>query len=106
MADSSGNARNGTAVSATWASTGRYGSAISFNGSSTRVTSSAPVSLGSAFTLMSWVLNPAASGYETVAAIGTSRDLYLYNGTLWFMTAPATGAWARWSRLGAGCTWP
>ena len=84
VADSSGNARNGTAVSATWANAGRYGSAISFNGSSTRVTSSAPVSLGSAFTLMTWVLNPAASGYETVAAIGTSRDLYLYNGTLWF----------------------
>src|SRR5207342_2584159 len=58
VGDSSGNARNGAAVGTTWASAGRYGSALSFNGSSSRVTSSAPVSLGSAFTLMTWVLNP------------------------------------------------
>ena len=84
VADLSGNARNGTAVSPTWVSPGRYGSAISFNGTSTRVTSSAPITLGPAFTMMTWVLNPAANGYETVAAIGSSRDLYLYDGSLWF----------------------
>ena len=38
VADSSGNGNNGTVANATWTATGKFGQALVFNGTSTRVT--------------------------------------------------------------------
>ena len=62
-ADSSGNANTGTLTNATWSATGKFGKAVSFNGSNAWVTiaDSASLDLPSAMTLEAWV-NPAALG--------------------------------------------
>ena len=38
VADASGNGNNGTVANTTWAAAGKYGKALSFNGTSARVT--------------------------------------------------------------------
>ena len=38
VADASGNGNNGTVANATWTTGGKYGNALSFNGTSSRVT--------------------------------------------------------------------
>ena len=38
VADASGNGNTGTIANATWATTGKYGKALPFNGTSARVT--------------------------------------------------------------------
>jgi len=81
--DASGNGNHGTIAGATWTSQGRYGSALSFDGVSSRVTAS-NVALGAAFTIMAWVQNPTNAAYETVVTVGTDRDLYLRNGVITF----------------------
>ncbi len=58
--DSSGNSNNGTLANGTWSASGKFGSAIQFNGSTTWVTvpDSASLDLTSGMTLEAWV-NPA-----------------------------------------------
>jgi hypothetical protein len=68
--DSSGNGNTGTITAATWSPQGgRYGGALSFNGTSAvvRVPSSASLNLATAMTLSAWI-RPAASqsGWRTV----------------------------------------
>ena len=57
MADSSGNGNTGMVSGATWAAAGKYGSALSFNGSRARVNipNSASLQLSSGMTLEAWV---------------------------------------------------
>jgi hypothetical protein len=85
VADASGNANNGTAANATWAA-GKFGSALSFNGTSSRVIvpDSNTLDLTRASTLEAWVLPAALSGWATVAlkerAGGMIYSLYANNG--------------------------
>jgi outer membrane biosynthesis protein TonB len=62
--DASGNNNNGTISSAAWSTGGRFGSAISFNGSSSIVTipDSASLHLSKAVTLEAWISPTSASG--------------------------------------------
>ncbi|MGY4768421.1 PQQ-dependent sugar dehydrogenase [Kribbella sp. CWNU-51] len=68
--DSSGSGNNGTlsGAGATWTTAGKYGAALSFNGSSGNVTvpHSASISLNSSYTLEAWVNPTALSNYETI----------------------------------------
>ncbi|GAA4256769.1 hypothetical protein GCM10022255_070920 [Dactylosporangium darangshiense] len=67
-ADSSGNANTGTVTGATWAA-GKYGGALSFNGTSdmVRVPASATLNPSTGLTLAAWVQPTAAQqGWRTV----------------------------------------
>jgi chitodextrinase len=57
LTDLSGNGNNGTISGATWTVSGKYGNALSFNGTNARVTvnNSASLRLTSAMTLEAWV---------------------------------------------------
>ena len=61
--DSSGTGNSGTLTNTTWSSTGKYGGALSFNGSSSWVTvaDNASLDLTNGMTLEGWV-NPSATG--------------------------------------------
>ena len=88
VADRSTNNTAATATSPNWTASGRFGSAIVFNGSTTRVRSNANVALTAAFTLEAWVFN-TGDGFESIATVGSTRDLYLSDGTLTFYTGAA-----------------
>src|SRR5262249_17298208 len=66
-ADASGSGNNGTISGATWAATGRFGKALSFDGASNWVTvaDSASLDLSSGMTLEGWVRPAAVSGWRT-----------------------------------------
>ncbi len=68
--DSSGNGNHGTlsGAGATWDANGKYGGALSLNGSSGNVTvpSAASLNLASSYTLEAWVKPTALSGYQTI----------------------------------------
>ena len=68
-ADTSGNANTGTLSSATWSTSGKFGKALSFNGTSARVNvnDSNSLDLTTAMTLEAWV-NPASasSAFRTI----------------------------------------
>jgi concanavalin A-like lectin/glucanase superfamily protein len=88
IADSSGNNLNGTATSTTWTTAGRYGNALSFNGTSSYVNLGNPVAL-QATGSMSWTAwvkatsTPADDGQIVARSGGTSG---------WqFKTSPDTG---------------
>jgi glucose/arabinose dehydrogenase/PKD repeat protein len=63
VTDSSSNGNNGSIANGTWSTAGKYGNALSFNGSSTLVTVPAAPSLNltTGMTLEAWV-NPSAIG--------------------------------------------
>ncbi len=63
-ADASGNGNTGTITGATWTAQGRYGNALSFNGTSNvvRVPSSASLNLTTGMTLSAWIRPTAAPG--------------------------------------------
>jgi hypothetical protein len=63
VADASGNGNTGTITGATWSAAGKYGNALSFNGTNNFVTvnESASLDLTGAMTLEAWV-NPSALG--------------------------------------------
>jgi hypothetical protein len=63
VTDRSGSGNNGTTANTAWSAAGKYGGALSFNGTSSWVTvaDSASLDLTSALTLEAWV-NPAALG--------------------------------------------
>src|SRR5262249_50428468 len=79
-ADASGNDNNGTINGATWTSDGRYGSALSFNGSSNtvRLPASPSLNLSNAMTLSAWIKPAAAqSGWRTI--LQRQVDTYFLN---------------------------
>ena len=61
--DSSGKANNGTLTNTTWSNSGKYGGALSFNGTSSYVTvaDNSTLDLTNGMTLEGWV-NPTATG--------------------------------------------
>ena len=69
-ADQSGNGNNGTLTNATWAgaSAGKFGNALSFNGTnaSVSVPNSASLALTTGMTLEAWVKPTALNSYNTI----------------------------------------
>jgi Concanavalin A-like lectin/glucanases superfamily/Domain of unknown function (DUF1929)/Bacterial Ig domain len=82
--DASGTGNNGTISGATWTSSGRFGSALSFNGTSNWVTvGDAPtLDLTTAFTLEAWVYPSSLAGWRTVILKEATNTLAyaLYSG--------------------------
>ncbi|MEV3978275.1 LamG-like jellyroll fold domain-containing protein [Nonomuraea sp. NPDC049758] len=76
VADSSGAGNNGTATAATWVA-GKYGQALSFNGTSSWVTvaDSASLHLTDAMTLEAWVRPSSMDGWRTVLMKEFGADL-------------------------------
>ena len=66
--DSSGSGNNGTLSGATWTTAGRFGGALSFNGTNNLVTvpDSATLDLTTAMTLEAWVRPTAVGDWRTV----------------------------------------
>jgi glucose/arabinose dehydrogenase/PKD repeat protein len=66
--DASGRGNTGTLSNATWSSAGRYGSALSFNGTNSWVTvaDSASLDLTSAYTLEAWVKPSSLTPWDAV----------------------------------------
>ncbi|HET9666298.1 MAG TPA: PQQ-dependent sugar dehydrogenase, partial [Desertimonas sp.] len=91
LTDSSGNGSNGTINGATWTSAGKYGSALSFNGSSNYVDLGNPASLRNtgSMTWSAWVFataNPADDGQIIAKSAGGG------GGVGWQLkTSPDTG---------------
>jgi fibronectin type 3 domain-containing protein len=82
VSDASGNGNTGTISGATWSTGGKYGSALSFNGSSSRVTipNSSSLQLSSGMTLEAWV-NPTTVSSAWRDVIEKGNDNYFLMGT-------------------------
>ena len=92
VSDASGNGNTGTISGATWSSAGKYGSALSFNGSSGRVTipNASSLQLSSGMTLEAWV-NPAAVSSTWRDVIEKGNDNYFLMATSDHSSAPGGG---------------
>ncbi len=77
VADASGNGNGGAITGATWTASGRYGSALTFNGTSNTVTvNDAPtLDLTNGMTIEAWVYPTTISGWRTVLMKETSGGL-------------------------------
>ena len=86
VTDSSGNGNNGTVANGTWSTTGKYGDALKFNGTSTRVTipNSASLQLSTGMTLEAWV-NPSTVN-------GSWRDVIYKGNDNYYLEATSTNA--------------
>ena len=82
VGDASGSGNSGTAGTATWTTSGEFGSALVFNGSGARVTvpDSASLDLTSAMTLEAWVYPTASGGWRDLIYKGTN-DIYYLEGS-------------------------
>jgi hypothetical protein len=82
LTDVSGNSNNGTINAATWSAAGRYGSALSFNGTTSRVDipDSASLHLATNMTIEAWVRPTTLTSWRTVLmkeqSSGLSYSLY------------------------------
>ena len=78
-ADASGNGNTGAIGSAARITTGKYGNALSFNGTSARVTvaDSASLDLTTAMTLEAWVFPTVGGGWRDVIYKGPDDTYYL-----------------------------
>jgi fibronectin type 3 domain-containing protein len=91
-ADASGKGNGGTITGATWTTQGRYGNALSFNGTNSivRVASSASLNLTTGMTLSAWVRPTAAqSGWRTI--LHRQTDAYLLHASNGDPLHPAGG---------------
>jgi hypothetical protein len=85
VGDTSGNTHTGTITGATWTTVGRFGSALSFDGTSDWVTvaDAADLDLRTALTLEAWVYPTALSGWRSVLMKertgGLAYGLYAYD---------------------------
>jgi len=77
--DVSGNGNNGTISGATWTTSGKYGNALTFNGTSARVTvnDSNSLDLTTGMTLEAWLFPTAVGGWRDVIYKGTDDIYYL-----------------------------
>src|SRR6202045_4571772 len=94
VGDSSGNGNNGTISGAAWTSSGKYGSALSFNGNSSRVVvnDSASLHLSGGMTLEAWV-SPTTVPTYWQDVIYKQNDIYfLEAGSSLSNNPPAVGA--------------
>ena len=78
VADASGKGNTGAIGSASWSTAGRFGNALSFNGTSARVTvpDSASLDLTSAMTLEAWVFPTAGPGVWRDVIYKGPDDIY------------------------------
>src|SRR5690349_4846405 len=92
LMDLSGNGNNGTISGATWTNTGKYGSALVFNGSSALVTinNSASLQLTTGMTLEAWV-NPSTVSSAWRDVIYKGNDNYYLEATSTTSSRPAMG---------------
>ncbi len=92
VADASGNGNNGTIGTATWATLGKYGKALTFNGTSARVTVNDATSLHltTGMTLEAWV-NPTTVSATWRDVIYKADDNYYLEGTSDNASRPAMG---------------
>ena len=94
-ADASGNNNNGTINGAAWTSAGRYGSALSFNGTNSLVTvnKSTSLDLTSGLSLEAWVYPRALGGWKSVLfkAQGTQGLSYVLQGSSGAAAVPSLG---------------
>ncbi len=81
VADASGSGNGGTIGSATWTPSGKYGNALTFNGTSARVTvnDSASLDLTVGMTLEAWAYPTALGGWRDVIYKG-QNDIYYLEG--------------------------
>jgi hypothetical protein len=77
VADATGKGNGGTISGATWVTTGKYGKALSFNGTNSWVTvaDSATLDLANAMTLEAWVNPTTINGWECVLMKEAGTDL-------------------------------
>jgi hypothetical protein len=77
VGDASGNAHTGTVTGATWTTAGRFGNALSFDGTNDWVTvaDAADLDLTTGMTLEAWVYPTALSGWRTVVLKETTGGL-------------------------------
>ena len=82
VADASGNGNNGTVSNTTWTTSGKYGKALVFNGSSSLVTipDAASLHLSSGMTLEAWV-NPSTVNANWRDVIYKGNDNYYLEAT-------------------------
>jgi hypothetical protein len=92
VADVSGNGNTGTIANATWTTAGKYGNALSFNGTSSRVTIPDALSLHltTGMTLEAWV-NPSAVSSAWRDVIYKGDDNYYLSATSTKNSVPAGG---------------
>ncbi len=92
VADASGNGNTGTIVNAVWTTSGKYGSALQFNGTTALVTvpDSVALHLTSAMTLEAWV-NPSVVNSTWRDVIYKATDNYFLEATSTSGSAPAGG---------------
>src|SRR6266436_442284 len=85
VGDTSSNAHTGTITGATWTTAGRFGSALSFDGTNdwVTVTNAAGLDLRTGMTLEAWVYPTALSGWRSVimkeTAGGLAYTLYAHD---------------------------
>jgi Concanavalin A-like lectin/glucanases superfamily len=93
LADVSGNGNSGTVANATWSVSGKYGSALSFNGSSARVTipDAASLHLTSGMTLEAWV-DPTTVNGNWRDVVYKGDDKYYLMATSCCSGRPVAGA--------------
>jgi uncharacterized repeat protein (TIGR01451 family) len=92
VADASGNNRTGTIANATWTTTGKYGKALSFNGTSAkvRIPDDPGLHLSTAVTLEAWV-NPSTVTSAWRDVIYKGNDNYFIMGTTTQSGRPSVG---------------
>ena len=96
LADVSGNGNNGTITNATWTTSGKYGDALVFNGTSAcGLPDSTSLHLTTGMTLEAWV-NPSAVSSAWRDVIYKGNDNYWLEATRDTSGVPAAGA--RWAR--------
>jgi hypothetical protein len=91
VGDSSGNGNVGTVQGAVWTTAGKYGGALSFNGSARVVVADSPsLRLSSAMTLSAWV-KPSSQATWWQDVVYKGDDDYYLEGSSPSGGAPATG---------------
>ena len=92
VTDQSGNGNNGTIANATWATTGKYGHALQFNGSNARVNvpDVAALHFTTGMTLEAWV-NPSSVTSAWRDVIYKGNDNYYLSATSCCNSRPAGG---------------
>ena len=93
VTDASGNGNTGTLDAATWTTAGKYGNALSFNGTSSMVTipDAASLHLTTGMTLEAWV-NPSVVSKTWRDVIYKGNDNYYLSATSSTSSRPAIGA--------------
>ena len=99
--DRSGHEVTLTRHGATWLASGRHNGAMAFDGVDDRLDGSA-ITLPPGFTMMAWVLDPAAMPFETLVAVGTGRAVKVVSQEIAFTTA---GGDVRFGRGGTPDVW-